>query len=282
MSNKKLTVLVLILALLVSTVAESLIVNFGVADPYEAYTYTAPPIISIHSPVDNETFCSNNVPLNFTITKPEGWLISWSTVGNPKVFKNKLSQVNITLDEKDYRSIDVNSYLSSPFSYSEDLTNLADGVHNLAIHTYCDGWDLEGHGFWERYLPYETSSDLINFTIDTTPPRISIENITYETPSIPLNFTISGPVSQIIYSLDGEGNVTVSRNITLSGLSNGAHNVTVYAIDEAGNIGASEIIYFSVDVHFPTTFIAAISASIAIVGVGLLVYFKKRKGSRNP
>jgi hypothetical protein len=43
-------------------------------------------------------------------------------------------------------------------------------------------------------------------------------------------------------------------------------------------MGISETVYFSVELPFPTTFVAAASgASLAIVGVGLLVYFKKNR-----
>ena len=67
-------------------------------------------------------------------------------------------------------------------------------------------------------------------------------------------------------------------NTTISGLANGLHNVTVYARDEFGNVGASETAYFSVEVPFPVVPVAAASvAAVAIIGVGLLVYFKKRK-----
>jgi hypothetical protein len=57
----------------------------------------------------------------------------------------------------------------------------------------------------------------------------------------------------------------------------GVHNVTVYAWDTAGNVGASETITFTVT-PFPTAPVVAASvASIAVVTAGLLVYFKKRK-----
>ena len=61
-------------------------------------------------------------------------------------------------------------------------------------------------------------------------------------------------------------------------LPDGDHNVTVYVMDKAGNLRASETIYFSVEVPFPTTLVAVASVtSIGIIAVGLLVYFKKRK-----
>jgi LPXTG-motif cell wall-anchored protein len=71
--------------------------------------------------------------------------------------------------------------------------------------------------------------------------------------------------------------VSIGGNTTLSGLSNGAHSVTAYAQDAAGNIGASETISFSVETTFSTTLVIASMASVAVIGLGLLVYFKKRK-----
>jgi hypothetical protein len=58
------------------------------------------------------------------------------------------------------------------------------------------------------------------------------------------------------------------------------HNITIYAKDALGNTGASETISFTVEVPelFPTTLVATASAaSLGIVGLGLLVYFKKHK-----
>ena len=119
---------------------------------------------------------------------------------------------------------------------------------------------------------------------DTTPPTISIvspENKTYTVNNVSLTFTLSEPTSWIGYSLDGQANVTIAGNTTLSGLSDGAHSLIVYAKDTAGNTGASEIIYFSIKTQqselFPTTWIAAAIAIIAAVGAALLVYFAKVK-----
>jgi len=89
-------------------------------------------------------------------------------------------------------------------------------------------------------------------------------------------------VSQIAYSLDGQENVTVAGNTTLTGLSPGEYNVTVYAQDTVGNVGASETIYFNIaekpePESFPTTLVIALVATVVFVGVGILLYFKKRK-----
>jgi hypothetical protein len=70
--------------------------------------------------------------------------------------------------------------------------------------------------------------------------------------------------------------------MTLTGLSNGFHNVTVYATEEAGNVGASQTINFNIAIpkaeSFSTATVAAVSAvAVVVVVVGLLVYLKKRK-----
>lgn len=73
--------------------------------------------------------------------------------------------------------------------------------------------------------------------------------------------------------------MTVAGNTTLTGLSDGYHSLVVYANDASGNMGASETIYFNVELpeSFPTTLVAAIGGSLAVIAVCLLVYFKKRK-----
>lgn len=85
--------------------------------------------------------------------------------------------------------------------------------------------------------------------MDTAPPAISVlspENKTYTTPSILLTFTVDEPTSWIGYSLDDQPNVTITGNTTLTGLSGGSHNITVYANDTTGNMGASDTVHFTI------------------------------------
>jgi hypothetical protein len=68
--------------------------------------------------------------------------------------------------------------------------------------------------------------------------------------------------------------------VTLSGLVEGQHELTFYASDIIGNFGASELVYFTIakPEFFPTMpVITASAVVVAIAGVSLLVYLKKRR-----
>lgn len=97
-----------------------------------------------------------------------------------------------------------------------------------------------------------TGRSYVLYTSKGTPssPIITIlspENKTYNNSSIPLNFTTtnSKPITWTGYSFDGNSNITLTGNTTLTGLSEGTHNIIVYANDSSGKIGKSNV-YFTV------------------------------------
>jgi hypothetical protein len=134
-----------------------------------------------------------------------------------------------------------------------------------------------------------TVEEYTPFGYSTIPPQVTVtspQNITYSASNVSLVFKVNKPATWIGYSLDGEETVSVMGNMTLSGLSSGLHNVTVYANDTFGNIGESETITFTVNKPestsqpepFPTLPVVAVSvAVVAVVAVGVLVCWKKRK-----
>ena len=117
----------------------------------------------------------------------------------------------------------------------------------------------------------------------TIPPTISLlspKHTAYSSGNVSLAFTTNKPVTWVAYSLDGQEKVTVTGNTTLSGLSSGSHNITVYAKDAFWSNASSETVTFSIAEPgvSPSTFAAIGSgAFVAVVCVGALVYFKKRK-----
>ena len=131
----------------------------------------------------------------------------------------------------------------------------------------------------EQYVPF-------GYKPDSTQPDIAVQSPeakTYYESYVSLNFTVNEPVSLMQYSLDAQDNITITGNTTLSQLSYGLHNVTIYAQDNAENVGASETIIFTIAMApkppepFPAALVVASTGTVAIVGVGLLVYFRKRK-----
>jgi hypothetical protein len=221
---------------------------------------------------ENSTIHGNPIQLNFTVSV-KGFFGQFGNVGfsvDGGVIKSVTNFVNKSVVSTEYQFWDLTTVVASVTLF------LSEGTHNATAYL---GWQYQGIG--RRYQVYAYAT--VQFTIDTTPPTISvlsIQNATYGTTDVDLNFSVSEPVSQISYSLDGQENMTVAGNTTLADLSMGEHNVTVYAWDTAGNMGASETVTFTVAVPapFPTVPVAAASvAVVAAVIAGLLVYFKKRK-----
>ena len=199
------------------------------------------PVVSVSSP-ENTTYTVTEVPLNFTVNEQVSWM-------------------GYSLDGQDNMTVTGNT----------TLTDLPEGTHSLVV--YAD--DMVGD---------VGASEAIVFTVDVTSASITVlspEAKAYDASDVPLVFVVDEPVSQIAYSLDGQDNVTVTGNTTLTGLSGGEHSVTVYAWDEAGNVGASETVTFTITKPepFPTDqlFVAYAVAFVAVVvAVGVLVYLRKR------
>jgi hypothetical protein len=192
------------------------------------------------------------------------------------------------------RRHDLGSYYAQPiyteFSETINFTGIPDGNHTIKItiveigryYGYAEQNPYDNRIFTHYYDGFTiTGSSLVKFSVDTTPPVVSVlpvENITCYPPEVQLNFTVNEKSSHMFYSLDGQDRVTISGNTTLSGLPNGAHNVTLYATDESGNTGVSETIYFSVNTPdpFPTVPVAA-AAVVVAASVSVVAIFKKRK-----
>ncbi|WGM90588.1 MAG: Ig-like domain-containing protein [Candidatus Bathyarchaeum tardum] len=178
---------------------------------------TEPPTITILSPAST-TYFTNDVDLTFTVDEQVSW-------------------TGYSLDGT-----------ANQTSGNTTLSSLSDGVHTIVVYAT----DLaENTG----------KSSIIYFVVslsqpDTEAPTITIlspTSTTYSTGNVELNFTISETVFWIGYSLDGTSNQTISGNTILASLSEGSHNLAVYATDLAGNTGKSDIINFEVVIPPPDT-----------------------------
>lgn len=279
----------LVSAILLSTIAGTQLVKLGNANPYHSIymgevppdASTKSPAITILSPENNTLHNKNGVGLYLNVS------VGDSSTATSCLLRNIYYETDWLADSTYvYKRIpETNMPILTELSTAVNLTGIPDGKHAITIFVTERGSyeepDPGSGGFVTLYYIFEiTGSSSVSFTIDTAAPEITFfspENTVYDTLDVPLNFTVSESASNFSYVLDGQENVTIGGNTTLSELSNGVHNVTVYAQDAAGNIGASETISFRVEAPSPTTLVIASMSSVAAIGAGLLVYFKKRK-----
>lgn len=132
----------------------------------------------------------------------------------------------------------------------------------------------------------EIAQDSVRIIVDTTPPSISFltKNETYfatANPSIQWTGSDNGTgVKTFQYRVDGgDWHNKTTANLTLSGLTEGEHSITVWAYDWAGNIKDATLV-FTVDTIKPSTTIhnpsdgATVSDTVTIIVTGEDVHFK--------
>jgi hypothetical protein len=296
--KKTLLTAIIISALLFSPIAgKELIRKAEAFPPYEPNAESLI-TISVSSPEYNKLYNTKTVKLDFYVTVGEN--TTYSLISNI-CYETDWQKENKTIfSYGGYFLRDLWVQLSSPRTFidpisksahSLELTDIPEGNHSIKI--YATVWHYSNiekqESVFESYLQYRdltmaSRSATVFFAIDTVSPRVrfsSPKNMTYDSSDVSVNFTVDELFSKCSYSLDGQDNVTIAGNMTLTDLLDGEHNLMLFAIDSAGNIGSSETLYFTVDVpeSFPVMTVIAIAVVVALVlGTGLLVYFKKRKG----
>jgi len=272
--KKTLLTAAFILALFLMAMTEGCFVQFAQANPYLYHEAVAPPegatplVISVLSPKNNAVYRVNDVALTFNVNAQGTSLDSIYGIS----FKASWIKDNVT----------VYPDFSKFWSYNETFWDMPDGEYSVVITAWGGGHYARGLTYYSFHM---TTISVVNFTI-ASPPEVSILsplNKTYDSSDVALNFTVNEAVSQISYVLDGQENMTVNGNTTLTELPNGDHNVTVYATDEFGNTSASEMIYFSVEVPEPSptaTLVVASALSIAVISIGSVLYFGKVRKRR--
>jgi hypothetical protein len=231
------------------------------------------PIITILSPTNNTSYNASTLSLKATFE-------TYHTAYEAPIVSNKTRVFSYALDGKPPEPLTITTARDEGypggdvfFESSDILPELTEGLHNLTVRIVSDYFQQPADRF------HTESESTVYFRVDRVPPEflfLSLENKTYYTTDIPLNFIVSEPDSQLTYSLDGGENVTTVGNTTLTNLPYGEHTVTVYAIDTAGNTGTPETIRFKIE-PFPTTLIIATVVIVAVAGAGLIIYFKKHK-----
>lgn len=133
------------------------------------------------------------------------------------------------------------------------LTTLDFSVLKISGYDPETMWSIKYVDYPKKPLPENYSLIESPITVGNPPPTITImspQNTTYSETPVNLTFTLSEPEDWIGYSLDGQANKTITGNTTIN-ISDGLHNLRIYANDTTGNMGSSLKIYFTVDTTSP-------------------------------
>lgn len=288
--KRRVLVLTLISALLFSAVAGIHLVDLAKANPIGMFpTQPEPLVVTIQSPKNGSRCLQEQMSLTFTLQNPTlggANSLTYTIDGQAK------GNINGVVTSKEGERF-IGFYDIVKYSAIVDLSGLSDGWHTLTVNAAGTS-PYNPDGGMGSINADVYGSAAVQFLFDTRSPSVSVllpQNKTYTTNEVPLNFSLSEKADWVGYSLDEQTLITITGNTTLVGLPEGLHSLTVYANDTVGRNGASETVYFSIaqptkptptsqieQEPFPTALIEAASgASVAIVAVCLLYYFKKRK-----
>lgn len=244
-----------------------------------------PLAITVLTPENGTKYRVNEVTLNFTL---DTWDSSMSTLYDVH-FKASWLQNNATIFKYNASTplpphflIYNQTFMDLPDgNYSIVITAVGWGAHTREIKMYNEHYENENTHELEYRFVMDTTQ-VVNFTIATQPKvRVcSPQNFVYNTSSVTLDFGLDEEPSRVQCSLDNQENITLGGNTTLTGLPNGAHNITVYAWDLMGNAGASETTFFTVNTPEPFPIVTVGAALVVILAVDcivIFVYLRKRK-----
>jgi parallel beta-helix repeat protein len=228
------------------------------------------------------------------------------------------TQNGVYFSISDYNSFFHNNFVGNAKQAQENHQLYWWGIQNDTFYSENNQWDNGKEGnFWSDYTgadangdgigetpytvyenyidhyPLTTPYDIGNVAVDyeewSPPLRIVImspQNATYNATSIDLTLMVSQPTTWLSYSLDDQANITITGNMTLTGLLRGAHTITVLGNTSQAATMASGTVSFYLDVEdsLPIFPIAAGSAAIVAVAIAsvLLLLRKKRLSPPKP
>ncbi len=149
----KQTALALILvSALVFTLTSSQFASLGKGNPYHFPASDSPnlnpPSIIISSPVEGPVLSSSDIWLNFTVVKPESWLIGGPYQWDGEVvytFVGSILYIQYNLDGTEGEKVPANdtgfwqvspSVPSRSLNFSMNLNGLSEGQHELTVYAY--------------------------------------------------------------------------------------------------------------------------------------------------
>ena len=173
------------------------------------------------------------------------------------------------------------------YSIFGSLENLANGNHRLQVYAYF----LNGTARTIRNQPFMVNTDYV-------PPQLTVispQNQSTYNNTVPLVFYTDSKVLWSYYSLDSSSSNTdswipFSGNMTLNGLSEGYHKLTISVQMEVNTQSARETCTQTVDFNFGSSqnnlllsinnqenVVVIAIAVVAIVAVALVIFYNRNK-----
>jgi parallel beta-helix repeat protein len=197
--------------------------NMGVNDSVWFTSDTQDPAVILLSPPDNFNTSQTSIDFQFNVTDSIAQTLNCSLYINGSVVDTNSSVLNGTGTTFSQAGFSQGSMQNWTVNCSDD----ADNSHQPAVR---------------------------NFTVDTTPPVISIAspaNKTYNYTTIQLNVSANEATDIWWYQLNSNRtNVTFEPNSTVYATLEGLNNITVWANDSAGNENSSSV-WFTLDTTYP-------------------------------
>lgn len=287
--------IIVLLAFVLALILPSIGIQAADANPYTNSVYggvrynpdAKPPVVTILSPQIGFLYNSSTIIFNFnvTTTTPDLWIkriyykADWQE-NSTEIYCIPAYQdwvdntAKYIFMEKTYDKYD--EFPTVDFkNHTLQLTNVPDGNHTILLRATGAG-KIPGVINWYEY--FISGYSKVHFSVDTDAPEITLfspHEKTYHSSEIPLELGVNETLN-ITYSLDGSSNITLAENSTLTGLSNGAHTLTVFARDSAGNTAITETT-FNIDVPQPFPIQSTVTVSVIGIAVvcGVMLIFRK-------
>jgi hypothetical protein len=212
------------------------------------------PTVSIESPSAGQ-LVGKRFNLTFTVIHVESWSSEEIFIAKTKVF----------VDGNDPKTVypipvsrEILPNFVDPGSFGSNgntngvkeklvclLSEMRNGTHSVTVQVETNSVEMMGYNVGSK----TASSQRVTFLVDAIPPAMNItspENKKYSSGNIPFTFSIDDSSSRGTYSIDGQNNVT-AENATLANLSDGWHDIVLYATDPMGNVGKSSPVFFEID-----------------------------------
>ncbi|MCH7850624.1 MAG: VCBS repeat-containing protein [Nanoarchaeota archaeon] len=207
--------------------------NFSTVQSFTTSADLERPNVTLNSPVDNANFSSYSITFNTTVSDN-------SNLTNVSLWGDWTG--SFVINETNTSGLNNSEYI-----FTKDLTGFGDGTYIWRIEATDNETNVQ-------------NSSIRTFTIDTTPPNVSIvspvNNANSSDTGLDINYTVSDSLvgldscwySNDTYSVNTT--ITCGTNITTLTWSEGFHNITVWANDSVGNENSSSI-DFTIDITIP-------------------------------